>query len=406
LEELGRIGVGEIVGSTEREVGVVQGAGNRAALFVGWVAGGVSDGDVVDDISVVRVAGLDRTEAAFGGVQVVVEAGVVDDPEVGDDVGDDASAAVTVDDVVDDEGGRSIGGGGVIGTGAEVEDDAIAVGLVGALVDFAGDDVVGDDVVEAGVVIEPLSGVEGDGAGPAIPAGVGGRGGDVAVVVDEVVIGGEVIAVDGGDAGTAGVGDGVGEKAEVMGAAAEEAVGGVAIAVQVEALEFEIGRARREGTAAEVEHSGSVSGAGPDEIDRGRVVVFVDDPGRGGAADRRREGRAEVIGTAEETDDRARLSGVSGALEGFRGRGAAAGVGARTGGGSKEGAVGGSGGVVDGNVDKGTGGRVPGGVVDFGGKGMGAVGERVGVEGGGPGSCAGDAREGPAIDGKLDGGDR
>ena len=245
------------------------------------MAGGIGDSDVVDDVSVVRVARLNRTEIAFGGVQVVVIAGVVDDPEVGDDVGDDASAAVAVDDGVEDEGGRSIGGGGVIGAGAEVEDDAVAVRLVCTLVDFAGDDVVGDDVVEAGVVVKPLSGVEGDGAGPAIPAGVGGGGGDVAVVIDEVVVGGEVIAVDGGDAGAAGVGDGVGEKAEVVGAAAEEAVGSVAIAVQVEALEFEIGRARGEGTAAEVEHGGSVGGASPDEVDRSGVVVFIDNPGRG-----------------------------------------------------------------------------------------------------------------------------
>jgi len=46
--------------------------------------------------------------------------------------------------------------------------------VVSALVDFAGDDVVGDDVVEAGVVIEPLVGVVGDSAGPAVPLGVGG----------------------------------------------------------------------------------------------------------------------------------------------------------------------------------------------------------------------------------------
>src|SRR5690349_2000282 len=157
------------------------------------MAAGVSDSDVVDDVAVVGIAGLNGAEAVFGGIQVVVEASVVDDPEVGDDIGDDAAAAIAVDDVVDNESGRSVGGSGVVGAGTEVEDDAVAVGLIGALVDFAGDDVVGDDVVEAGVVVEPLVGVVGDGAGPAVPLGVGGTGGDVAVVADEVVIGSEVV---------------------------------------------------------------------------------------------------------------------------------------------------------------------------------------------------------------------
>ncbi len=264
---------------------MVHRAGNCAALLVGGMAAGVSHGDVVDDISVVSVARFNRAEIAFRGVEVVVEAGVVDDPEVGDDVGDDAAPAIAVDHIVEDQGRRSIGGGGVIGAGAEVKDDAVAVGLVGALVDFSGDDVIGDDVVEAGVVVEPLRGVERDGARPAIPRGVGSAGGDVAVVVDKVVIGGEVVAADRSDAGAAGVGDGIGEKAEVVRAAAEEAVGGVGIAVQVEALEFEIGWARREGASAEVEHSGSVSGASPNEVDSSRVVVLVDDPGRGRTAD-------------------------------------------------------------------------------------------------------------------------
>ncbi len=116
-------------------------------------------------------------------------------------------------------------------------------------------------------------------------------------MVNQVVIGGEVIAVDGSDTGAASVGDGIIEKAEVVGAAAEEAVGGVAIAVQVEALELEIGRARGKGTAAHVEHGGSIGAASPDEVDGGGVIVFVDDPRRRRTADRRIERRAEVVGT-------------------------------------------------------------------------------------------------------------
>jgi len=65
--------------------------------------------------------------------------------------------------------GRGIGGGGVIGAGTEVRMMPVAVGMIGGAVEFTDDDIVGDDVVEAGVVVEPLVGVEGDAAGPAVP---------------------------------------------------------------------------------------------------------------------------------------------------------------------------------------------------------------------------------------------
>src|ERR1700757_4297433 len=338
-EELGRVRVGEVVGGAEVEVGEVGDIRDGAALLERRLAGLVGDSDVVDDEAVVGVVRLNGAEVGFGGVEVIVEAGVVEDPEVGDDVGDDASAAIAVDDVVEDEGGRSVGGGGGVGAGAEVEDDAVAVGVVGALVDFAGDDVVGDEVVEAGVGIEPLVGVEGDGAGPAVVGGEGGGGRDVAVVGDEVVVGGEVIAVDGSDAGAAGVGDGVGDKAEVVGATAEEAVGGVAVAVENQTTEFKVGGVGGEGSAAEVEHGGSVGGAGPEEVDGGGVVVLIDDPGGRGAGAGRVEGGGEVVGTAEEADAGAGLGGSSGAGEGFGRRGRGAGVGVTARGRSVEGAV-------------------------------------------------------------------
>src|SRR5437899_7799307 len=249
LEELGRIGVGEVVGGAEKEVGIVVDVSDGAALFVGRMAAGVGNGDVVDEVAVVGVVGLEGAESGFGGIEVVFEAGIVDDPEVGDDVSDDAAAAIAVDDVVDNQSRRSIGGGGVVGAGTEVEDDAVAVGVMSALVDFAGDDVVGDDVVEAGVVIEPLVGVVGDSAGPAVPLGVGGTGRDEAGVVGEVVIGGEVVAVDGSDTGAAGIGDGVGDEAKVVRAAAEEGIGGIGIDGEVEDAGIEISGAGREGGA-------------------------------------------------------------------------------------------------------------------------------------------------------------
>ena len=68
------------------------------------------------------------------------------------------------------------------------------------MVDFAGNDVVRDDVVEAGIPVEPLVGVEGDAARPAIPLRDLGRARHVAVVDDDVVIGGEIVATDGADA--------------------------------------------------------------------------------------------------------------------------------------------------------------------------------------------------------------
>jgi len=69
--------------------------------------------------------------------------------------------------------------------------------------------------VEAAVVIEPLGVVVGNRAGPTV---------EIAVVVDEVVVAGEVIAVDGADTGAAGVVDAVADEAQVMIALAEEAV--------------------------------------------------------------------------------------------------------------------------------------------------------------------------------------
>jgi len=224
-------------------------------------------------------------------------------------------------------------------------------------------------------------------------------------VVDEVVIGGEVIAVDGSDAGAAGIGDGVGDEAEVVGAAAEKAVSGVGIAVEVKAAEFEISGAGREGAAADIEHGGSVGAAGPDEVDRGRVVVFVSDPGRRGAAGRGREGGGKTIGTAEQANDGTGAGSSRGTGEGFRRRGGGAGVGAGAGRGSEERAIGSGGGIVDGEVDEGAGGGFAGGVVDFGREGMRSIGEGIGVKGEGPVDGAGSIREGAAIDGELHGGD-
>src|SRR5262249_59589168 len=137
------------------------------------------------------------------------------------------------DHVIDDEGGGSVGCGGGVGAVGEVEDDPVPVCVVRRGVKLADDDVIGDDVVEPGVVVEPLVGVVGDAAGPAIPLGSRGGRGHVTVVVDKVVVGGEVIAVADGDAGAAGIGHGIVDEAEVMNALTRKGVAGITIAIDV-----------------------------------------------------------------------------------------------------------------------------------------------------------------------------
>jgi hypothetical protein len=100
-------------------------------------------------------------------------------------------------------------------------------------------------------------------------------------VIDEILMGCKVIAVDGGDAGAAGVGDRVRDKAEVVGAAAEESVGSIALAIEIKATEFDIRGFGREAATADMEHGGAVSSASPDEVDRAVAIIFVDDPRRG-----------------------------------------------------------------------------------------------------------------------------
>jgi hypothetical protein len=105
-----------------------------------------------------------------------------------------------------------------------------------------------------------------------------------------------------------------------MGAATEEAVGGVAIAVQVEASELKICGTGREVAVAHLEHGGSVRGTGPDKGDWTVAIALVDDPGRRRAALGRVERGAEVVGAGKETNDGARISSRGSAGEGFGGR--------------------------------------------------------------------------------------
>src|SRR2546423_14957497 len=94
---------------------------------------------------------------------------------------------------------------------------------------FSCNEVVGNDVVEPGIRVEPSGAVEGDPAGPAVIAGYCGRRRHVSVVMDDVVISGEGVAGDGGDAGTARVGGGIGNETKVMTAAAANTDGRIAL---------------------------------------------------------------------------------------------------------------------------------------------------------------------------------
>src|SRR5256885_4632068 len=99
---------------------------------------------------------------------------------------------------------------------------------------FPSDDVVGDYVVKPGIGVEPPRTIEGDPAGPAIIAGYRRSQRHVSVVMNDVVIGGEVVAVDGGDAGSTGVGDGGPDETKEMGTATEKTVGDAASAHQAD----------------------------------------------------------------------------------------------------------------------------------------------------------------------------
>src|SRR5437660_1551705 len=88
---------------------------------------------------------------------------------------------------------------------------------------FSSDDVVGDYVVKPGIGVEPPRTIERDPAGPAIIAGYRRSQWRVSVVMNEGVLGGVVVAVDGGDAGTEGIGDGGGDETQVMGTAEQRA---------------------------------------------------------------------------------------------------------------------------------------------------------------------------------------
>src|SRR6202030_4625855 len=104
--------------------------------------------------------------------------------------------------------------------------------MLRALVHFIRDDIVGNDVMKSAVRVMPLIAVERDSAGPAVIFSVAARvRRDVAVVIDYVVIGHEVVALDRSNAGATGIADSVSNEAQMVRTTAKKTIAGLASAV-------------------------------------------------------------------------------------------------------------------------------------------------------------------------------
>ena len=298
----GRRGVGAFKAQVRKEINILRGF----FLGVARVGAAPGNGEMVDYISVVRINDADGGLSALWQIQDIFVARVVDEPKIGDGKGLDATTTIRIDDIVDHECGGSVRRTVLFGAIAEVQDDAIAIGVFRTLVHFIGHDVVGDDVVKPRISVEPLVGVEGDATRPAVPLRHFRRRRHAAVVVNDVVVGGQVIAFDRADAGAARICDGVGDETKMVSATAEESIGGIALAIQIEPTEFEIGGPGRKLSTAQFEHGRSIRSTSPDKVNSATVAVLVDDPGGGFAACGRDEGGTQRVRARKEADHGAR----------------------------------------------------------------------------------------------------
>src|SRR5260370_31816501 len=143
--------------------------------------------------------------------------------------------AIAINNVVSDQCSGRVGTGndGRRRIGIIVENDAITVGgpavrvlVVRALVHFPDNDVVGDYQMQSIIRVRALIYVVGNPAGPTVILGDIriGTGRNVAVVGDDIVIGGDVIAVLLPDAGTARVADDVVVEPRPGGSPAEKTI--------------------------------------------------------------------------------------------------------------------------------------------------------------------------------------
>src|SRR5207302_7323647 len=88
-------------------------------------------------------------------VQYILITGVVHDPDAADGVIYNTVCTVVVNHIVDNQTRWCIGiAEAACSVGTHIEDDSIAVGVPGVL--LAGYDVVGNDVMESGIVVVEL----------------------------------------------------------------------------------------------------------------------------------------------------------------------------------------------------------------------------------------------------------
>src|SRR5947209_5190832 len=103
------------------------------------------------------------------------------------------------------------------------------------------DEFVGNDVMEPRIGVEPSGAVERNPAGPAVIARYRRIRRHVSVVMDDVVIGGQIVAANGGDFRSAGVCNGVVYESKVARRTAEGAVCSVSSNNGVEPTELATG---------------------------------------------------------------------------------------------------------------------------------------------------------------------
>ena len=78
-------------------------------------------GTVVDDFA----------SFSNGKIEVVVIAGIVDDPDIRHNEAFNAASAVSVDHVIHDQGRRCIGAGRGVGLVAQVHDNPVTIRMIG-----------------------------------------------------------------------------------------------------------------------------------------------------------------------------------------------------------------------------------------------------------------------------------
>src|SRR5258708_18659785 len=116
-------------------------------------------GDVVEEVSVAQPIGAERAGVPQCGVQVIFVAGIVDNPEIRDDEGVYAPSTVSVNNIINDQRRRSIGGARGVGSISEIQNNSLDICMGWRSVLFTHYNIVADDVVGVAISVEPLRAV-------------------------------------------------------------------------------------------------------------------------------------------------------------------------------------------------------------------------------------------------------